>query len=144
MKYILIVMLMTLAVFGNLNDSFGQEKEKAVINFFRYPESMMSGGRSLQIRLYINGDEKAVILTGTKLKYKLSTLGEVKIKCVAEFAGGGVGSPFVKVVDLKNGDEINIRISAGTLTGVKGYLMNEEHLDQMSRAEFADEVELEE
>jgi len=120
------------------------EEEYALINVYRLKESMMSGGSGLTVKVLINEKEVCNLLTNTKLIYKLHSTGTVKIKCIAEFSGSGIGSPYVETFEFEKGKEYHIRLTAGSMTGVKGESINEKKLKKVSKNKFADTVELEE
>jgi hypothetical protein len=131
---------------GISNSMFGQanDEESAIIYIYRIKESMMSGGRGLEAKISLNGKEIGTLLTGTKLKYKLHSVGSLKLKCMAEYSGGGVGSPYVETIQFEKGKEYHIGISVASMKGIEGEILSEKKIKEMSKQKFSDESELEE
>lgn len=128
---------------GTSINSFGQSNEdNATINIYRLKESAMSGGSGLNVKIFFNDKEVAALQTNTKLSYKLFTTGSVKVKCVAEFGGSPIGSPYVETFDFEKGKEYHISISAGSMFGVKGEVVNEKGLKKINKNKFADTIDL--
>ena len=144
MKKLLGFVLMVVFL-GTSLYSFGQSDENnATINIYRLKESMMSGGSGLSVKIFFNDKEITLLQTNTKLNYKLYTPGSVKVKCVAEFGGSPVGSPYVETFDFEKGKEYHISISAGSMFGVKGEVVDEKGLKKIDKNKFADTISLEE
>ncbi|WP_430816490.1 hypothetical protein [Carboxylicivirga sp. RSCT41] len=126
--------------------SYGQSSEDdyALINVYRLKESMMSGGTGLTIKILFNDEEVCQLLTNTKLVYKLHSAGTIKVKCVAEFSGSGIGAPYVETFEFEKGKEYHISLAAGSMTGVKGESISDKKLKKIAQNKFADTIELEE
>lgn len=139
---LLIAFLMLSVSFSSFSQA--NEDEYALINVYRLKESMMSGGTGLTVKVYLNDQEIGSLLTNTKMVYKLHSTGTIKMKCVAEFSGSGIGAPYVETFDFEKGQVYHIKLSAGSMTGVKGEIPNDKLLKKISKNKFADTVELEE
>jgi hypothetical protein len=139
--YKLLVLVLTMVFLGSNIHSFGQSNEDiATINIYRLKESAMSGGNGLSVKIFFNDKEITLLQTNTKLSYKLSSTGNVKVKCVAEFGGSPIGSPFVETFDFVKGKEYHISISAGSMFGVKGEVADEGMLKKINKNKFADTI----
>jgi hypothetical protein len=123
--------------------SFGQSNEDhAIINIYRLKESVMSGGSSLNVKVFLNEKEITNLQTNVKLSYTHFSTGNLKVKCIAEFSGSPIGSPFVSTLDIEKGKEYHISINAGSMFGVKGEIVDEKGLKKISKLEFSDTIEL--
>jgi len=141
----LLTLIFITTFFLGSNVSFGQSSEEgATINFYRLKESMMSGGRAMNIKILFDGKEVTALQTNMKLTYKLFTTGTVKVKCIGELMGGPIGSPYVETFDFEKGKEYHISIEAGSMFGVKGKAVNEKGLKKINKNKFADSTVLEE
>jgi hypothetical protein len=138
--------IMVFLMLGISNSMFGQitDEECAIIYIYRVQEKKMSGGRGLEAKIHLNGKEIGTLLSGTKLRYKMHSLGSMKLKCVAEFAGGGVGSPYVKTILFEKGKEYHIGLSIASMKGVFGEVMGKQRVKEMGEYKFFDESKLEE
>jgi hypothetical protein len=143
---IVLVFIMMFLMLSMSNSIFGQadDKDCAIIYIYRVQESMMSGGRGLEAKINLNGKEIGTLLSGTKLKYKLHSLGSFKLKCAAEYAGSGVGSPYVETIQFEKGKEYHLSISVASLKGVLGQILNEKKVKEFQQQKFSDKLELEE
>ena len=125
--------------------SFCQTNEEiALINIYRPQESAMSGGRGLSIKVFINDEEVVTLQSGTKLIYKLKSTGDTKVKCIAEFANGPIGSPFVETYDFSKNNEYHLSIEAGSMFGVKGEMLDEKGLKKIKKKDFSETIEKQE
>ena len=140
MKTILFSIL-TLVFTGLGTVAFAQDA--ATINFYRAEESMMSGGRGLNIKVYMNDKEVGSVQSNTKVIYKGAAAGSTKIKCVALFSTGPVGKPYVETIEIAAGKEYHISLEAGSMFGVKGELLNEKGVKKMAKVKFSDTTTIE-
>jgi hypothetical protein len=145
-KVVTLGFIFTIFMLGLPSKSFSQTESDtySIIHVYRVKESMMSGGRGLEAKMYLNNKEITSILTGTKLKYKIFSEGLIKMKFVAGFAGSGIGSPYVEELNIESGKEYHIGISVASMKGVSGEILNKKKLKKMSKKKFSDESELEE
>lgn len=141
MKLTFISALLTLALSMNIGSISAQDK--ATLNLYRLEESMMSGGRGLNIELYVADKKVGSVQTNTKVMYKTAETGSVKVKCVATFSTGPVGKPWVENIEIEAGKEYHISVEAGSMFGVKGEVLDEKGLKKMSKAKFSDTVTIE-
>lgn len=143
--YKLLSVVLLVALFSGSFEAYSQAGDDyASINIYRLKEGAMSGGTGLSVKVIINDNEVTVLQTNTMLNYKLYSTGSVKIKCIAEFGGGPIGSPYVETIDFEKGKEYHISISAGSMTGVKGEIVPEKKLKKIQKNKFADSISLEE
>jgi|GEM_PF-2730322 len=141
--YKLLGLVLMMVLFGTSYHSNGQSNEdNAMINIYRLKESAMSGASGLSIKIFFNDKEITLLQMNTKLSYKLYTTGRVKVKCVAEFGGSPIGSPYIETFDFEKGKEYHIRISAGSMFGVKGEIVDEKGLQKINKNKFADTINL--
>lgn len=139
----LLGLIFMMVFLGTGSYSFGQSDEDfATINIYRVKESVMSGGNSLNVKIFFNDKELAVLQTNTKLTYKLYSTGSVKVRCVAGFGESPVGSPYAQTIDFEKGKEYHISVTAGSMFGVKGELVDEKGLKKINKNEFSDSIDL--
>jgi len=145
-KSLVLSMIMAILMIGLSNSSFCQSSDKdyADIYIYREKQSMMSGATGLQAKISLNGKEIGTLLNGTMMKYKLYSQGPIKMKCVAEFGGSGIGSPYIEKIDFENGKEYHIKLSLSSMKGVSGEILNEKQIKKIKKVKFSDEIELEE
>ena len=115
------------------------QESSTSVKIFRPEESAMSGGKGLQVKFYVGDKEVGTILSGTTLQYNISTMGEQKLKFVAEFGGSGVGSPYTETMNFEEGNQYFISITAGSMFGVKGTVLDEKGMKKMAKQKFADD-----
>ena len=143
MNKLLTLIFVTSFFLGANTVSFGQTSEEtATINFYRLQESAMSGGRAVNVKIFFDDKEITALQTNMKLTYKLFTTGTVKVKCIGELLGGPIGSPYVETFDFDKGKEYHISLSAGSMFGVKGEVVNEKGLKKINKNKFADSLDL--
>ncbi len=140
MKKVLGLVFMLMFLVSSVQ-CFGQaSSDTATIYIYRLQESMFSGGRGLNVKIFFNDKEITSMMTNTKLCYKFTTTGKVKVKCVGNFAGSPIGSPYVEEFNFEKGKTYHLSISAGSMTGVSGEIPNERFFKKLNDYEFADSM----
>ena len=135
MKKLVILSLTLLFAFSGT--SFAQDEE-TTFTFYRIKQGMMSGATSLVAKIYLNGNEVAMIQNGTIVKYDMESEGSVKVKVVASFGNSPIGSPWVKTMDVKKGEPVHIQLTLNSLSGARGEILNEKGVKRMSKMSFDD------
>lgn len=138
LKNVLFNSILSLSLITISIGASAQESSTSV-KIFRPAESAMSGGKGLQVKFYVGDKEVGTILSGTTLTYNMSTMGEQKLKFVAEFGGSGVGSPYTETMTFEEGNQYFISITAGSMFGVKGSILDEKGMKKLAKQKFADD-----
>ncbi|HNY02351.1 MAG TPA: hypothetical protein PKG48_07185 [Bacteroidales bacterium] len=139
-------LLLVLLLAGSAGSTYCQtaDPESATVHFYRLKESMMSGGTGMNVKIYFADKEIGSMMTNTRFSYKLLSTGPIKIKCVGEMAGGAIGTPYVVTMNLEKGKEYHIALACGSMTGVKGQILEEKDMKKYLKNEYADSVIAEE
>ncbi len=121
-----------------------ESQDYAEIYVYRAKQGMITGANSLDVKVEINGKTIGNLSNGTKLLYKIHSEGEIKLKCIGTFGQGAIGSPYVTTLQVKHGESYHIALVTSSITGVKGSIMDEAKIKEMSAKKFSDENEYEE
>jgi hypothetical protein len=117
------------------------QKDYSEIHFYRPAKAFIHGTASINLNIIIDDKNIGSLLDATKLEYKLYGEKDVKIKCVANFANGNVGKPFVTTIHVKNGEDYHISLSIMSITlSIKATFLQDAKLAEIQAKKYVDTI----